>query len=163
MIMNNMKRNGIRRTGARPTAFVDGYLSYLLARASHEVSRQFHAQVRRAGLAVAEWRVLATLWGSEGHAIGALARIVIAPQPTLTKIIDRMERAGLVARGPVAGDRRSIRVRLTAKGRAAARPLVALAKRHEAAVLDGFAPGDIAALKRVLAALSARCAADGGR
>lgn len=159
MIMNNMKRNGSRRPRAQPAPFVDGYLSYLLARASHEVARQFHAQVRRAGLAVPEWRVLATLWGCDGHAVGALARIVIVPQPTLTKIIDRMERAGLVARGPVAGDRRSIRVRLTAKGRTAAGPLVALAKRHEAAILEGFAPRDIAALKRVLAALSARCAA----
>ena len=105
--------------------------------------------------------MLATLWGGDGHAIGALARIVIAPQPTLTKIIDRMERAGLVARGPVEGDRRSIRVRLTAKGRAVAGPLVALAKRHESAVLEGFSPRDIAALKSVLSVLSARCAAAG--
>lgn len=166
MTMNNMKRNGSARTGGGGAArqaggrgFVDGYLAYLLARASHEVSRQFHAQIRRAGLAVPQWRVLATLWGGAGLSIGALARIVIVPQPTLTKIVDRMERAGLVARSTAPDDRRSTRVRLTAKGRARAAPLIALARSHERAVLKGTPAAEIASLKRLLAALSERCAA----
>src|SRR5690606_15491283 len=53
-----------RRVQPGPEAmprFVDDYLSYLLARASHQVSRAFHAQLKPYGLSVPQWRVLATL------------------------------------------------------------------------------------------------------
>ena len=41
--------------------FIDGYLAYLLARASQLISAEFHGVVRRSRLPVLQWRVLATL------------------------------------------------------------------------------------------------------
>ncbi len=79
--------------------FIDGYLSYLLARASHTVYREFHAQVQAAGLGSLEWRLLATLSDGDGLTIGELAREILAQQPTLTKLVQRMEKAGWVRRG----------------------------------------------------------------
>ena len=74
--------------------FIDGYLSYLLSRAGHAVYREFHATVQAAGLTSLEWRVLATLSDGDGLTIGELAREVLTQQPTLTKLVQRMEKAG---------------------------------------------------------------------
>ena len=45
---------------------------YLLARASHDASAAFHAQLRAEGVAVPVWRVVATLSGAAGgETVGA--------------------------------------------------------------------------------------------
>ncbi|AOY93194.1 MarR family transcriptional regulator [Cupriavidus sp. USMAA2-4] len=118
--------------------FVDGYLAYLLARASHLVSGEFHRQVEAAGLSVAEWRVLATLADRSGCPVGELAQITLNKQPTLTKLLDRMAAEGLVERRSGETDRRTALVWITAAGRARARPLLAKAAAHERAVLEDF-------------------------
>ena len=60
--------------------FVNDYLLYLLARASSEVSAQFHQRLKTHGLQVAEWRVLASLSDGDGMTIGELAaRALQAP------------------------------------------------------------------------------------
>ncbi|MBL8671079.1 MAG: MarR family transcriptional regulator [Alphaproteobacteria bacterium] len=140
--------------------FVDGYLAYLLARASHLVSAQFHARLPEARLSVAEWRVLCTLSDGDRLAVGALARFVLHKQPTLTKILDRMARRGWVKRAASEADGRIVLVRITAAGRRKVAPLLAAAKRHEADVLAGSGGAEAEALKAVLRDLIARCAAD---
>ena len=89
------KQKSIQAGGGR---FVDGYLAYLLAQASQRISAEFHLQVRAAGLSVTEWRVLASLEGSAGETIGTLAVLAITKQPTLSKVVQRMEADGLVER-----------------------------------------------------------------
>ena len=145
---------------ARPR-FIDDYLSYLLARAGFLVSTQFHARAKRAGLSVPVWRVLATLSDGDGLPIGELARNVLFKQPTLTKVIDRMEADGLVERRQAAGDRRQSLVHITPRGRAAIRTLLPAAKRHEAQVLRGHGRAEVARLKQALRDLIARCEALG--
>lgn len=125
-------------TPAAPDAFVDGYLPYLLARASHLVSGEFHRQVEAAGFSVPEWRVLATLADRPDCTIGALADITLTKQPTLTKLIDRMAADGLVTRRNGALDRRHALVSITARGRSRARALLDQAATHEQQVLDDF-------------------------
>jgi DNA-binding MarR family transcriptional regulator len=147
--------------GPRKRRFVEGYLAYLLARASHLVSQQFHAQLSEVGLALPKWRVLAALSDSDGRTIGELARMALARQPTMTKIVDRMEAEDLVVRAPAPDDRRSTLVRITPKGRAAVAPLIARARSHEAEVLRGLSAGEAALLKRVLGRLIARCESAG--
>ncbi len=148
-----MKTQRVRR--ARP-AFVRDYLSYLLAQASHAIYREFDARVRAAGLSSLEWRVLATLSDGDGLTIGELAAEVLAKQPTLTKVVDRLERAGLVARRNDPADLRRTLVLETDRGRASVAPLLVAAKAHERAVLGAFPARDVAALKAMLRALSAR-------
>jgi len=126
------------RTRAR-AAFVDDYLSYLLARASHVVYKEFDGQVREAGLAPLEWRVLATLSDGDGLTIGELAGKVLAKQPTLTKLVQRMVKAGLVRRTDDGADLRRTLVFETAQGRKLVEGLLARAKRHEAVILRPFA------------------------
>ncbi|MBI3451251.1 MAG: MarR family transcriptional regulator [Rhodospirillales bacterium] len=139
----------MRRTAAS-SSFVDDYLSYLLARASHRVSREFHAQLKPAGLSVPQWRVLATLVDTPGMSLGALAEAVLFKQPTLTKVIDRMERDGWVGRQYGQRDRRKIRVVITPRGRKVVRGLLVKAKAHERTCLAAFTDAEIAKLKRML-------------
>jgi DNA-binding MarR family transcriptional regulator len=94
----------VRKPRRKP--FVDDYLSYLLARASLVVSSQFHRRVEENGLTVPVWRVLATLSGDDGLSVSRLAEIVLEKQPTVTKIIDRMEAEGFVKRREDDDDRR---------------------------------------------------------
>lgn len=144
-----------RTAEARP-AFIRDYLSYLLAQASHAIYREFDAKVRAAGLSSLEWRVLATLSDGDGLTIGELAAEVLAQQPTLTKVVDRLEREGLVERRSDPADLRRTLVLETDRGRSRVAPLLAAAKAHERAVLGAFPAREVAALKSMLRALSAR-------
>jgi DNA-binding MarR family transcriptional regulator len=141
--------------------FIDGYLSYLLARASHTVYREFHAQVQAAGLGSLEWRLLATLSDGDGLTIGELAREILAQQPTLTKLVQRMEKAGWVQRGADPADARRTLVFETKQGRATVAALLAQAKAHEDTLLEGFSERDITALKKILRTLISRGDANG--
>ena len=136
--------------------FVDDYLSYLLGRASHAVYREFHNQVKAAGLSSLEWRVLATLANGHRYSIGDLAHDVLAKQPTLTKLIQRMAQNGWVESGADASDARRTLVYETAKGRAVVMRLIRAAKAHEKQVLTGFSANEVATLKKILNALVTR-------
>jgi DNA-binding MarR family transcriptional regulator len=145
------------RTGRPPAApqpgFAEGYLAALLARASHRISAEFHAVVRAQGIAVAEWRLLASLAEGDSIAVGRLARLVIAPQPTVTRRLGRMAAKGLVERLADADDRRLTLARITPAGQRLADALIAQAKAHERAVLARLAPGAASSLKAALRAL----------
>ena len=60
--------------------FVNNYLLYLLAAASEKASGQFHAKVRKAGLRVPEWRVVACLYDSDKMMITELAELSLMEQ-----------------------------------------------------------------------------------
>ena len=120
------------------TRFVDGYLAALLAQASQLISSEFHEVVRRHGLSVSEWRVLASLAGSDGISIGQLAQLALLKQPTMTRMLDRMEARGEVARFAHDGDRRVTLVRITPTGQRMVSKLITLAREHEARVVEPF-------------------------
>lgn len=67
------------------------------------------------------WPQLATLRAAERMgdcSIGALARAVRLSQPTLTGIVQRLERAGYLQRSPHEQDGRSVYIQITPSGRA---------------------------------------------
>jgi len=130
--------------------FPDDYLPYLVARAGHVILHDFHSLLKPAGMRVAEWRVLGTLSSGGGYTVGALARATLFKQPTLSKLLDRLERRGLVRRVAGGMDLRHSLVELTARGRKRIRPVVAQARRREKTVLKGYRAGDVTALKRLL-------------
>ncbi|HEX7006476.1 MAG TPA: MarR family transcriptional regulator [Alphaproteobacteria bacterium] len=143
-------------SGRPKRRFVDNYLLYLLALASHQASGEFHAQLKALGVPVMTWRVLGALDDVDGETVSALARDVLVNQPTLTKIIDRMARDGLVERCAAAGDRRKVLVRITERGRAMVADLKRRALAHEAEVLAGYDAAEAARLKDMLLTLIAR-------
>ncbi|MBV1795818.1 MarR family winged helix-turn-helix transcriptional regulator [Siccirubricoccus sp. G192] len=139
-----------------PARFIDDYLLYLLARASHVVSTEFHEQLRRRGISVPVWRVLASLIGSTGETVTGLAEVCLLQQPTMTKLLDRMVRDGLVKRSQDTRDRRVVRVALTPRGETVASELAEVAKHHEAEVLARHPEAEALAIKSLLRAIMAR-------
>jgi DNA-binding MarR family transcriptional regulator len=130
--------------------FVDDYLAYLLARASHLISGEFHAVVEASGLSLMEWRVMASLSGKSSLSISELADIVLAKQPTVTKLVGRMQEAGWVLRCDAEHDRRQSLVSLTAAGQRKVQGLLRQAKVHEARVTADLGPEQTGQLKQIL-------------
>ncbi len=149
-------------TGAAPAAgkriapaadsrrFVDHYLPALLAQASQLISEEFHHVVRQEGFSVSEWRVMASLAGGAPISIGRLAQVTVTKQPTVTRLLDRMEARGQVQRLPHDSDRRVTLVRITPKGDKTVKRLMELAREHEARVLEPFGLARAEALKDAL-------------
>ena len=135
--------------------FIAGYLPYLLARASHLISGQFHEHLAATKVPVMQWRVMAALWDAPKSA-REVAEIILQKQPTVSKLLERMERQGLVCREPDAEDRRRIVVSLSPQGRALAGPLIDAAREHERAVLEPFGATNADTLVKVLQRLIAR-------
>ena len=134
--------------------FVDGYLGYLLGQANHALYRAFDGQVRAAGLTSIEWRVLATLHDGRPLTISELAHEVLAKQPTVTKLVQRMgEQGWLSLHGDPADQRRTL-VSVTGCGRRLVKPLVDKAREHEARLLRSLAADEKAALRKLLAKLT---------
>ena len=125
---------------ARPASahFVDDYLPALLAQASQLISGEFHLTVGAHGFSVSEWRVLATLFGKEPLSIGRIAQITTMKQPTVTRLLDRMQAKGLIERLDKGTDRRVTLVAITAAGSRKVSRLIRLAREHEQRVLEPF-------------------------
>jgi len=121
------------------------------------MSHEFQQELRRRGVSLAVWRVLSSLIGAaQGETVSGLARACLLQQPTMTKLLDRMTRDGLVRRRTDGRDRRVVRVELTAAGQAKAKDLMAAAKRHESLVLGHYSEYEADAVKTVLRAMIAR-------
>lgn len=130
--------------------FVDDYLPALLAQASQLISAEFHKVARQQGFSVSEWRVMASLAGSEPVSIGQLAQVTVTKQPTVTRLLDRMESRGQVERLPHESDRRITLVRITPAGTKAVEHLMELAQEHERRVLEPFGLRRAEELKQTL-------------
>jgi DNA-binding MarR family transcriptional regulator len=130
--------------------FVDDYLPALLAQASHLISGEFHRIVTAKGFTVSEWRVLASLAGAEPMSIGALARLAVQKQPTVTRVLDRMQARGHVKRIPHDSDRRITLIAITPSGDKLVSGLIELAQEHERRVLEPFGLARSQDLKQML-------------
>ena len=93
-------------------------LDHLMAQVSRLHHTRAHALLRDIGLHRGQPPLLFALWDEDGQSQAALAeRLGIAPA-TLTRMVQRMERAGFVERRADPADERLSRVHLTEAGRA---------------------------------------------
>src|SRR4051812_11967987 len=97
--------------------------------------------------------VLATLRDTGPRRITELAAVEAIAQPTVTTLVARLERDGLVRRAPDPADARAVRVHLTGEGG----ERLARMRANRAAVVDArlaaLTPEERAALERALPAL----------
>ena len=136
--------------------FVDDYLGYLLGQANHALYKDFDTHVRAAGLSSIEWRVLATLHDSDPVTVSQLAHEVLAKQPTVTKLVQRMAEQGWVELLADPADQRRTLVGVTPAGKRLVRPLLEKARAHESERLSSLAVSERARLKKLLAKLAGR-------
>lgn len=135
--------------------FVHRYLASVMALASHRISNEFHKEVREAGLTVTEWRVLGSLIEGEGETVGALAELAVTKQPTLSKVLPRLEAEGLLTLNTSTADRRQTVVRITPKGAGLISGLCDRAMEHQNRLLEKLEPDHADRLVAMLRAIIA--------
>lgn len=87
-----------------------------LVRAYQAFSAYSEAFVRQYDLTPAQFDVIATLGNTAGLSMGDIGEKTLITKGTLTGVVDRLEKKGLVEREIPPENRRSIVVRLTAEG-----------------------------------------------
>jgi DNA-binding MarR family transcriptional regulator len=115
-------------------------------RVTHRLLAALDHELAHLRLSAAEINVLAC-FTQPSRTVRELVGLTGQRPSTLTGVLDRLERRGLIERRPHPTDRRSIAVHLTGDGRAVAEEVAAAF----AAVEAGLPAGD---MRRVLAALS---------
>src|SRR2546423_5053322 len=94
----------------------------------------------RHGVRVGQNLVLEVRWGTDGLTPGGLAGRLHLTTPTVVNTATRMEAAGLLVRRPDPADGRLVRLHLTAKAKAARKPIEEarrrLAERATATLTD---------------------------
>lgn len=81
-------------------------LGFLLHDVARLLRKRFEQNARGSGLTRSQWQVIAHLAQNEGIQQGALAEILEVEPISLTRILDRLQGAGLVERRPHPRDRR---------------------------------------------------------
>jgi DNA-binding MarR family transcriptional regulator len=96
-----------------------------------------------------EW-VLFQLWQEEGLTQSQLVNALHVEPPTVTKTLDRLEKAGLVERKQDPEDARVSRVYLTPAGRALELQVRKVWEELEAETVQGLSDVEVALLRRLL-------------
>lgn len=110
----------------------------------------FHA-FSRIGVHPGQAACLFALRGEEGLSQRELARRLFVSAPTVTGILQKMERADLVERKPDPHDQRLMRIRLTEHGREVAAALAEAFASQAESMFAGITPEELAELARLLA------------
>lgn len=120
-----------------------------LVQASFLIQGTLERRAGEHGFSLIQTRLLGVL-RDRRPTINELARLLELDKSSVSGLVDRAERRGLVQRVPSTVDRRSVQVGLTADGRA----LVSQFSRHFeadiAAMLDPLKPAERAALRSLL-------------
>ncbi len=91
----------------------------LNGKVSAAINRKLHRNFRQGGLEISpeQWTVLIFLWEKDGVTQQELCNATFKDKPSMTRLIDNMERQHLVVRISDKNDRRTNQVHLTRTGR----------------------------------------------
>jgi DNA-binding MarR family transcriptional regulator len=101
-------------------------------------------------LSIAMWRVMAALSSTGIQRQIDLADLTSIESSTLSRLVTRLVRTGLVTRTRSASSNREVAVTLSAKGNTLVARLIPLAREYETAAIAGLSPQELAVLKRCL-------------
>lgn len=127
---------------------------YLVSRIKQVGGRLFDSMLAEAGVDAfngAQGRILYVLWQEDGVTISRLAGRTSLANTTLTSMLDRMEKGGLIRREASAKDRRALLIRLTDKARALQADYDRISQRMNELWYAGFSPAEAQALDGYLA------------
>ncbi len=127
-------------------------LIYLVAMAHNRLQRRLNNALAAEGTGVtpAQAGILFLLKQKDHRNMTELCRALAVDNATITGLVDRLERDGLVRRVKSATDRRALNVSITAGGVEAADRAKAVVKRVNESIKTGFSDGEIKAYKQVL-------------
>ncbi len=126
---------------------------YLISRATLVVTAALKRDLASAGVGhvrPAYLGVLMSLWSEDSLQVGELGRRAGLEPSTMTGLLDRMARDGLLERRADPSDRRAQRIHLTAAGHEARGPVSEVVNRTLDRMLEGVSGQDITHLKDTL-------------
>lgn len=131
-------------------ALMEDNLGTMLSDVSRLMRRCYDESARGIGVTRPQWQVLIVLNRHEGTNQGNLAELLDVEPITLSRMVDRLQEAGLIERQPDPADRRAWRLFLTAKARNLLEELRPLGKQLMETALDGISETDQDSLRRIL-------------
>jgi len=127
------------------------YLPYLINRVGFALVESFTAGALTSnGLSIAMWRVLAALSNHGEQRQVDLVEMTSIDASTMSRLVSRLVRIGLVTRSRSATSNREVLVELSPKGRALVERLIPIAKELERTASTGVSARDLMVAKRAL-------------
>lgn len=111
---------------------LDQQVCFALYAASRAATAAYREALASTGLTYPQYLVLLALWEQDEQSIGELGRRMALDSGTLSPLVTRMEKSGLVRRRRAGADARSVLVELTVRGVG----LRAEAERIQCSLLD---------------------------
>jgi len=133
-------------------------VGWLLNNAARLSARRLSTKLAGYNVTPPQWGVLVALWEQDGLSLSELAKRSFFDGPTMTGIVDRLEKANLVERKRDSSDRRVISVYLTEEGRQLQERLPVLSEEANQEAIADLSPAEVErfleTLRRVIANLS---------
>lgn len=134
---------------------VDGYrmedsVGYLLARSRALLAKSLDAALLEFDITHTQAGVVLLLASGKYATAAELVREIYTDAASMTRMLDRLQKRGLVERVQHAGDRRQVRLQLTAEGKALATRMPPVMTAVLNAQFAGFSPEEIGFLKSLL-------------
>jgi DNA-binding MarR family transcriptional regulator len=123
----------------------DDFLPYLITRLAYRLNGDLIEKLKREGINVTRWRILAVLAMGDGITITEIIDRAMMQQSALSRALTNMVREGYVRRATHRRDARCAEVYLTPKGRALFNSLNVVVRHREKRLLAGLSPREVAA------------------
>lgn len=114
----------IKRKGSFIMAVNENCINYLLTIAQHTVFQYFSCELEQYGLTPAQYGVLSCLWDREASTPKQLAEELYLEMSTISGVLDRMQKKGLIERAANEADRRGVIITATEKGMVLKEPVI---------------------------------------
>jgi len=129
---------------------LDDYPLYNLNRTSATYIDEMAKALKQIGMDQTGWRILGILGDHNPSTVTDIARRSVIKMPTLTRMLDRMEKGGLVKRKLWAKDKRIVHIHITAKGRKGLSEAVLVGGNIYERAFDGISQAQVKQLMKTL-------------
>jgi len=126
--------------------------SFITGKASTAIARRLQKKFNTAGLniTIEQWSVLYHLWKEHGLSQQQLCHATFRDKPSITRLVDNLEKLSLVKRVPSESDRRINFIYLTRQGQKLEEETMRMADETLNEALEKVPPGKIDICKEVL-------------
>lgn len=121
-------------------------INYLLTVTQHTVSQTFSERLAPFGITPGQYGVLNCLWQKGSCTPKEIAQILQLENSTISGVLDRMQKRGLIDRVVDPNDRRSVQVIATEEGRSMKDDVLRLIAELNQEITGGFTPEERATL-----------------
>ena len=132
-----------RKTTPKDQSLFDDFLPHLIARLAYQLNGDLVDKLRREGINVTRWRILAVLAMGDGITINEIIDRAMMQQSALSRALMNMEKEDYVRRVLRRADARYVEVFLTDKGRALFDSLKIVVRRRQRRLVKGFSAEEL--------------------